>query len=54
MPPPSRPAYAPLPPQHAPPAARIEEVTKTNILQVTQITQAPEQDQHEDDSLDIF
>jgi hypothetical protein len=58
VPPPSHPAYAPpLPPpplQHAPPAAHIEEVTKTNILQVTQITQAPEQDQHEDDSLNIF
>jgi len=54
VPPPSCPAYAPLPPQHAPPAARIEEVTKTNILQVTQITQAPEQDQHEDDGLNIF
>ena len=46
VPPPSCPVYAPPPlpppPQHAPPAAHIEEVTKTNILQVTQITQAPE------------
>jgi hypothetical protein len=44
-----------LPPlQHAPPAAHIEEVTETNILQVTQITQVLEQDQCEDNGLDIF
>jgi hypothetical protein len=57
VPPPSCPTYAPpplLPPQHALPTAHIEEVAETNILQVTQITQAPEQDQHEDDGLNIF
>jgi hypothetical protein len=58
-PPPPRVAYAPPPPpplskQHAPPAAHIEEVTEANILQVTQITQTPEQDPSEDSGLDIF
>jgi hypothetical protein len=47
-------ALLPPPPQHAPPAAHIQEVAETNILQVMQIMQAPEQDQHEDNGLDIF
>ena len=57
-PPPSCLAYIPLllppPLQHTLPVTHIEEVAETNILQVTQITQASEQDQHKDDGLDIF
>jgi hypothetical protein len=44
----------PLPKQCAPPAAHIKEVTKANILQVTQITQTLEQDPSKDSGLDIF
>jgi hypothetical protein len=44
----------PLPEQRAPPAAHIEEVAKANILQVTQITQTPEQDPSKDGGLNIF